>query len=309
MAPAERNNQDSPVTETSVTVSGLSAKASKNGSLFHRKQRSVLPGFGLTMGFTLMYMGLVALLPLGGLILYATRMSFDEFISAALRNPRVLAAYRLSFITSFTAALINAFFGFIVAWVLVRYEFPGRRFIDAIVDLPFALPTAVSGIALTTLYAHTGWLGRPFDLIGIRIAYAFPGIVIALTLIGLPFMVRTLQPALEALERESEEAAASLGATRRQTFLRVILPGVMPSLLTGFALAFARALGEFGSVYFISGNLPYRTEIAPLLILMQLEQYDFAAATAIGIVMLVAAFIMLLIINMLQWWRQRTAQG
>jgi sulfate/thiosulfate transport system permease protein len=309
MLPGKGNNQDTPITDASVNIVPTPAKARKTTVVTRRNQRGVLPGFGLTMGFTLMYMGLVALLPLAGLILYATRMSFSEFAAAALTNPRVLEAYRLSFTASFTAAMINAIFGFVVAWVLVRYDFPGRRFIDSVVDLPFALPTAVSGIALTTLYAHTGWLGRPFDLIGIRIAYAYPGIVIALTLIGLPFMVRTLQPALEALERESEEAAASLGATRRQTFLRVILPGVMPSLLTGFALAFARALGEFGSVYFISGNLPYRTEIAPLLILMQLEQYDFAAATAIGIVMLVAAFIMLLIINVLQWWRQRTAQG
>ncbi|MDZ7616599.1 MAG: sulfate ABC transporter permease subunit CysT, partial [Patescibacteria group bacterium] len=188
---------------------------------------------------------------------------------------------------------------------LVRYEFWGKRFVDAIVDLPFALPTAVSGIALTTLYAHTGWVGRWFDLLGIQIAYAYPGIVIALTLIGLPFVVRTVQPALEDLDQEMEEAAASLGATRWQTFRRVILPGILPSLLTGFALAFARAVGEFGSIFFIAGNMPYKTEIAPLLILIRLEQFDYVGATAIGVVMLMAAFVLLLVINLLQWWSRR----
>lgn len=264
-----------------------------------------MPGFGLTMGFTLMYMGLVAMIPLSALILYASRVPFSECIAAAVTDPRVLASYRLSFTASLTAALINAVFGFIVAWVLVRYDFPGRRFIDAVVDLPFALPTAVSGIALTTLYAPTGWIGGFLDSIGVRITYAFPGIVMALTLIGLPFMVRTLQPALEEIEMESEEAAASLGATRRKIFFRVILPSLIPSLLTGFALAFARALGEFGSVYFIAGNLPYRTEIAPLLILIKLEQFDYPGAAGIGIVMLAAAFIMLLVINLLQHWSRR----
>ncbi len=269
-----------------------------------RPQR-VLPGFGLTMGFTVTYMSLVALIPIGGLILYSSRMGFADFFARALGNPRVLAAYKLSFFASLTAALINSFFGFIVAWVLVRYDFPGRKMLDAIVDLPFALPTAVSGIALTTLYAHTGWIGRWFDFFGIRIAYAFPGIVMALTLIGLPFVVRTLQPALQELEKESEEAAASLGASRFHVFIRVIVPAVTPSLLTGFAMAFARGLGEFGSVYFIAGNLPYRTEIAPLLILIKLEQFDYLGATAIGVVMLSIAFIMLLIINLLQWWSRR----
>lgn len=269
------------------------------------KRNKVLPGFGLTMGLTLMYMTLVALIPIGGLVLYSSRMGLSEFISRAVTNPRVWAAYKLSFSASLAAASLNLIFGFVVAWVLVRYDFPGKRFLDAIVDLPFALPTAVSGIALTTLYSHTGWIGRWFDLLGIRIAYAFPGIVIALMLIGLPFVVRTLQPSLQELEKESEEAAASLGANRRQVFFRVILPSVMPPLLTGFSLAFARALGEFGSVFFIAGNLPYRTEIAPLLILIQLEQFDYLGATAIGVVMLCTAFVMLLIINLLQWWSRR----
>jgi sulfate transport system permease protein len=257
------------------------------------------------MGFTLSYMSLVALIPMGGLILYASRMGLQGFMAQAVFDPRVWAAYKLSFTASLAAALINTVFGFIVAWVLVRYDFPGRRFLDAVVDLPFALPTAVSGIALTTLYAHTGWLGRWFDLAGIRISYAFPGIVMALTLIGLPFVVRTLQPALQEMEKESEEAAVSLGARRSQIFFRIMLPAVFPSLLTGFALAFARALGEFGSVYFIAGNLPYKTEIAPLLILIRLEQFDYLGATAIGVVMLSAAFVMLLVINLLQWWGRR----
>lgn len=274
---------------------------------FGRKSAGALPGFGLTMGFTLMYMSFVAIIPLSALILYTCRMPLNEFTNLALKDPRVLASYRLSFTASLVAASINAVFGFIVAWVLVRYNFPGRRFVDAIVDLPFALPTAVSGIALTTLYAPTGWIGALFDRIGIRIAYAYPGIVIALTLIGLPFMVRTLQPAMEEIDKESEEAAASLGASRRQVFFRVILPSLMPSLLTGFALAFARALGEFGSIYFIAGNLPYRTEIAPLLILIKLEQFDYPGAAAIGVVMLLASFLMLLIINLLQYWNRRKA--
>ncbi|MCK9229652.1 MAG: sulfate ABC transporter permease subunit CysT [Syntrophales bacterium] len=270
------------------------------------KQTSVLPGFGLSMGFTLFYLALLVLIPLGGLVLFTgTRITLDEFWVKAIADPRVLASYRLSLGGSFIAALLNAVFGLIVAWVLVRYEFPGKRFMDAIVDLPFALPTAVSGIALTTLYVHTGWIGRWFEPLGIQIAYAWPGIIIALTLIGLPFVVRTVQPALEGLEPEIEEAAASLGATRWQTFVYVTLPTVMPSLLTGFALAFARAVGEFGSVYFIAGNMPYKTEIAPLLILIKLEQFDYVGATAIGVVMLIVAFVLLLIINLLQWWSRR----
>lgn len=270
------------------------------------RQPSVLPGFGLSMGCTLLYMTLLLIIPLGGLVLFTgTRMTAAGFWEKAVADPRVLAAYRLSFGESLIAATLNGVFGLIVAWVLVRYQFFGKRFVDALVDLPFALPTAVSGIALTTLYAHTGWIGRWFDPLGIQIAYAYPGIVIALTLIGLPFVVRTVQPALEDLDQELEEAAASLGATRGQTFRRVILPAVLPSLLTGFAMAFARAVGEFGSIYFIAGNMPYKTEIAPLLILIRLEQFDYTGATAIGVVMLIAAFALLLLINLLQWWSRR----
>ena len=269
------------------------------------RRPSVLPGFGLTMGFTLIYMSLLVLIPLAGMALFTTRMSFSDFWSSAVTDPRVVASYKVSFGASLIGATLNGVFGFIVAWVLVRYEFPGKRIVDSLVDLPFALPTAVSGIALTTLYAHTGWIGRWLDMAGIKVAYAFPGIVVALTLIGLPFVVRTLQPALEDLELEVEEASASLGASRWQTVRRVILPTVLPALLTGFSLAFARALGEFGSVYFIAGNMPYRTEIAPLLILIRLEQFDYLGATAIGMVMLVASFVMLLVINLLQWWSRR----
>jgi sulfate transport system permease protein len=232
-------------------------------------------------------------------------MSFADFWSSAVTDPRVVAAYRLTLGASLAGAALNGVFGFVVAWVLVRYSFPGKRIVDAIVDLPFALPTAVSGIALTTLYASTGWVGQWFEPLGIRIAYAWPGIVIALTLIGLPFVVRTLQPALEELDAEIEEASASLGASRWQTFRRVILPTVLPALLTGFSLAFARAIGEFGSVYFIAGNMPYKTEIAPLLILIRLEQFDYLGATAIGVVMLLVSFVMLLVINLLQWWSRR----
>ncbi|MGP1308671.1 MAG: sulfate ABC transporter permease subunit CysT [Phycisphaerales bacterium] len=272
---------------------------------FRFKKHSVLPGFGITIGFTLLYMGLLVLIPLGGLVLFTSRMSFQEFWTSAVADPRVLAAYRVTFGASLLSAIINAFFGFIVAWVLVRYSFPGKRVIDAMVDLPFALPTAVSGIALTTLYAHTGWIGRWLDPLGIQVAYAWPGIVIALTLIGLPFVVRTLQPAVEELEAEIEEASASLGASRWQTFRRVIIPTVLPALLTGFSLAFARAVGEFGSVYFIAGNMPYKTEIAPLLILIRLEQFDYVGATAIGVAMLGVSLVMLLVINLLQWWSRR----
>lgn len=270
------------------------------------KQRSVLPGFGLSMGLTLLYLALLVLIPLAGLVLFTgTRITLAEFWDKAVADPRVLASYRLSFGASLIAAILNGVFGLIVAWVLVRYRFPGKRFIDAIVDLPFALPTAVSGIALTTLYARTGWVGRWLDPLGIQVAYAWPGIVIALTLIGLPFVVRTVQPALEDLDHEIEEASASLGATRWQTFRRVILPTVFPALLTGFAMAFARAIGEFGSVYFIAGNMPMKTEIAPLLIIIKLEQFDYVGATGIGVVMLVAAFVLLLVINLLQWWSRR----
>lgn len=267
---------------------------------------SVLPGFGLSMGVTLMYLTFLVLIPLGGLAVFSARMSFDQFLTTALTDPRVLASYRVSFGAALTAAAINAVFGFVVAWVLVRYSFPGRRIVDALVDLPFALPTAVSGIALTTLYAHTGWIGRWLEpMTGQRFVYSWLGIVIALTLVGLPFVVRTLQPALEELQADAEEAAASLGATRLQTFFRIILPTVMPALLTGFSMALARGIGEFGSVYFIAGNLPYKTEIAPLLILIRLEQFDYLGAAGIGLVMLVISFVMLLVINLLQGWSRR----
>ena len=279
-------------------------------SLFSRsnwriKQHSVLPGFGITMGLSLLYVTLLLLIPLGGLILTATSMSISEFWEKGIADTRVLAAYRLSFLASFAGASINALFGFIVAWVLVRYSFPGKRIIDALVDLPFALPTAVSGIALTTLYAKTGWIGKWFDLVGIQIAYSWAGIVLTLTLIGLPFVVRTVQPALEEMEVELEEAAASLGATRWKTFWRVIFPTVLPALLTGFTLAFARALGEYGSIIFIAGNMPGKTEIAPLLVVIRLEQYDYAGATAISVVLLLVAFMMLFTINGMQWWSRR----
>jgi len=269
-----------------------------------RRQHSVLPGFGLTLGLAVVYLSLVALIPMAALFLRARGLGWDGFLET-VTAPRVLAACRLSFGAALAGAMLNAVFGLIVAWTLVRYRFFGRRFIDAIIDLPFALPTAVSGIALTTIYAPTGWLGRALEPLGIRAVFSPLGVVIALTFIGLPFVVRTLQPALEDLEADVEEAAASLGASRLQTLRRVILPAIVPSLLTGFALAFARALGEYGSVVFISGNLPYKTEIAPLLIVTQLEQYDYAGATAIAVLLLVISFSMLLVINALQRWSGR----
>lgn len=254
------------------------------------------------MGFTVLYTSLLVMIPLAGLFLLAGRMSWDDFLQKALLDQRVLAAYRLSFGTAVAAALINAVFGFITAWVIVRYSFPGRRLIDALVDIPFALPTAVSGIALTTLYAHTGWIGGVLDRFGVRISYTPAGIVLALTLVGLPFVVRSVQPALEDMEPELEEAAASLGAGRLQVFGRVIFPAILPSLLSGFTLALARGLGEFGSVYFIAGNMPMKTEIAPLLIVIKLEQFDYQGAAAIGVVMLVASFALLVCINCIQAW-------
>ncbi len=268
------------------------------------KQHSVVPGFGLTMGFTLSYLSLVVLIPLAALLLKSAGVGWERFWAAAT-DPRVLASYRLSFGASLAGAAINAIFGLTVAWVLVRYSFPGKNLVDAIVDLPFALPTAVSGITLTSLYAANGWIGRWLEPLGIPVAYTPLGIIVALTFIGLPFVVRTLQPAIEDLDRETEEAAASLGASRLQTFFRVILPTILPALLTGFALAFARGLGEYGSVVFISGNMPGKTEIAPLLIVTKLEQYDYVGACAIAVVMLAASFALLLVINVLQWWSRR----
>jgi len=265
------------------------------------KQRSILPGFGLTLGFTILYLSLIVLIPLSATFLKASSLTWAQFWHT-VSSPRAVASYRLSFGASFIGAFINLIFGLVVAWVLVRYSFPGRRLLDAMVDLPFALPTAVAGIALTTIYSKNGWVGRYLDSLGIKGAYSPLGVVIALTFIGLPFVVRTVQPVLEDLERETEEAAASLGATRWQTFRRVVLPAILPALLTGLALAFARALGEYGSVVFISGNMPMHTEITPLLIITKLEQYDYAGATAIAVVMLLISFALLLGINLLQKW-------
>jgi len=270
------------------------------------KQHSVLPGFGLTMGFTLFYLGLIVLIPLAGLLLKSATISWSQFF-AAVTEPQVVASYKITFGASLVAASINAVFGLAVAWMLVRYSFPSKNVVDAMVDLPFAMPTAVSGIALTAIYAPTGWIGRWLDPMGIKVAYTPLGIMVALTFIGLPFVVRTLQPAMEDMDKEIEEAAASLGATRRQTFIRVIFPTIMPALLTGFALAFARALGEYGSVVFISGNLPMKTQIVPLMIMTKLEQYNYAEAAAIGVVALGASFVVLLFINLIQWWSRRYA--
>lgn len=268
------------------------------------KRRRVIPGFGLTMGFTLFYLSFIFLVPVGGLLLYTSMMSWEEFWKA-VSHPQVVASYKLSFGASLIGATINLIFGSLVAWVLVRYRFPGKKLIDALVDLPFALPTAVAGIALVTLYASSGWVGQYLEIAGIKVAYTQLGVVIALTYIGLPFVVRTVQPVLEDLEAEREEASASLGASRFTTIRRVILPSLLPALLTGYALAFARAVGEYGSVVFISGNMPYRTEITPLLIVAKTEQYDYNGAAAIGTVMLLAAFALLLLINGLQWWTSR----
>jgi len=272
---------------------------------FQFKKPSVLPGFGLTMGFTLFYLSLLVLIPLAGLVLQTTTMGWSRFV-ATVTQPEILAAYRLSLGASLAGAVVNAVFGFLVAWVLVRYTFPGKKLIDAIVDLPFALPTAVSGIALSALYARDGWIGRLLPR-GVEISYSSWGVVIVLTFIGLPFVVRTLQPALEDLDPQIEEAAASLGAGRLQTFCRVILPSVMPALLTGFSLAFARALGEYGSVVFIASTSAGDAQIVPMHIISKLEQFDYAGATALGVMMLLASFVLLLTINVLQWWSRRYA--
>ena len=293
-----------------------------------RFRRRILPGFGLSLGFTLLYLSLFVLIPLSAAFLKTAGMSWDEFVTA-VASPRMMASYRLSFGISFLAALVNAFFGFILAWVLVRYTFPGRRVVDALVDLPFALPTAVAGIALAAIYSPHGWVGEWLDplwvrgvhkleavapwvdwksLLGDKLAFDRPGIFLALTFIGLPFVVRTLQPVLAELQPELEEAAATLGANRWQTMTRVILPELTPALITGFAMAFARALGEYGSVVFIAGNQPMHSEIIPLLIITKLEQYDYHGATAIAVVMLVASFVLLLLINLLQKWSRRYYQ-
>jgi sulfate transport system permease protein len=267
-------------------------------------RRRVLPGFGLTMGLSWLYLGLIVLLPLSGLFLKTFTLTWDQFFET-VASPRVLAAYRLSFGAAFLAALVNAVFGLLVAWVLVRYRFPGRGLVDALVDLPFALPTAVAGLTLTTLYSHNGWYGRHLEALGIKVAFTPLGIVVALTFIGLPFVVRTVQPVLEDIDADIEEAAATLGASPWRTFTHVLLPSVLPALLSGFTLSFARGIGEYGSVIFISGNMPMKTEIAPLLIVTRLEQYDYAGATAIAGVMLAASFSLLLAANLLQRWTQR----
>jgi sulfate/thiosulfate transport system permease protein len=271
-----------------------------------RYHKGGLPGFGLTFGFAVTYLSLIVLLPLSAALWKTTELGLGGFW-LEIATPRVLAALRLSFLTALGAAFVNAVVGTLLAWVLVRYSFPGRRFIDAAIDLPFALPTAVAGIALTAIYAPNGWLGGPLGVLGIKVAFAPPGIVIALIFIGLPFVVRTVQPVLENLEEEIEEAAAILGATRWQTLWKVVLPSLHPAILTGFTLAFARGVGEYGSVVFISGNMPMRTEIAPLLIVTKLEQYEYAGATAIAVAMLGISFASLLLINLLQRWTSRRA--
>ena len=272
------------------------------------RRHTVLPGFDLALGFTLLYLSLIVLVPLSAAFLKTFTLSWPAFWDA-VASPRVVASYKLTFGASLAAALVNAAFGLVVAWVLVRYDFPLKRLVDALVDLPFALPTAVAGIALTALYSANGWIGQWFVPLGLKIAFTPLGVFVALTFIGLPFVVRTLQPVLEELHAEVEEAAATLGADRWQTFARVILPILTPALLTGFALAFARALGEYGSVIFIAGNLPMISEITPLLIITKLEQYDYAGATAIAVVMLSASFVLLLAINALQAWARRRQGG
>ena len=271
------------------------------------RRHSVLPGFNLALGFTLLYLSLIVLIPLSAAFVKTAALSWPAFW-ATVTTPRVVASYRLTFGASFAAALLNAIFGLLVAWVLVRYRFPGKKVIDALVDLPFALPTAVAGIALTALYAGNGWIGRWLEPFGIKVAFTPFGVFVALTFIGLPFVVRTVQPVLEDVEAELEEAAATLGASRLQTFTRVIFPTILPALVTGFALAFARAVGEYGSVIFIAGNMPMISEITPLLIITKLEQYDYAGATALAVVMLVISFVLLLVINGLQLWSRRRGE-
>ena len=269
-----------------------------------RSPRRVIPGFGLTLGITIAYLSLIVLIPLAGVLLRSAGLGFDGFWHA-VTSPRVLNALKLSFGAAFFAALFNAVFGLLVAWVFVRYPFPGKRILDAAIDLPFALPTAVAGIALTALYSGNGWIGQFLEPLGIKVAFSPVGVVVALMFIGLPFVVRTVQPVLEEAEKELEEAAAVLGATRLQTVVRVILPTILPSLLTGFTLAFARGVGEYGSVIFIAGNLPMVSEIAPLLIIIKLEEFDYAGATAVATAMLVISFVMLLAINLLQAWARK----
>ncbi|WP_026616578.1 sulfate ABC transporter permease subunit CysT [Ensifer aridi] len=275
--------------------------ASRSSTRWRFRQPSVIPGFGLALGVTLAWLTLIVLIPISGLIWRSSGLRWSKFIELTL-DPRTVNALTISFGTAFIAAVVNLFFGVILAWVLVRYRFPGKRVIDAMVDLPFALPTAVAGIALTALYAPNGWIGSLLEPLGIKIAFTPAGIVVALIFVGLPFVVRTVQPIMEEIDKEVEEAAATLGANRFQTISRVLLPGLLPAGLTGFALAFARGVGEYGSVIFIAGNLPYVSEIAPLLIIIRLEEFNYAAATAIASVMLLLSFFMLLVINMIQAW-------
>ncbi|MEK3899556.1 MULTISPECIES: sulfate ABC transporter permease subunit CysT [unclassified Paenibacillus] len=270
-------------------------------------RRRLLPGFGITMGFSVLYLSLVVLLPLSALLFNSTGLSWTKFWDVAT-DARVLASYRVSLSTAGAAALINVFLGLLLAWVLVRYEFPGKRIFDALIDLPFALPTAVAGVSLTALYSQNGWIGSLLMPLGFKVAFTPLGITLALMFIGIPFVVRTVQPVLEDLERDMEEAAATLGAGRGRTFLRIVLPELLPPLLTGFALAFARGIGEYGSVVFISGNMPMRTEIAPLLIMSKLEQFDYAGATAVALILLLLSFLMLLVINSLQHWARRSSR-
>ena len=288
-----------------MTVATLSA-APLAAAPVRRASKKVLPGFGLTLGYTLFYLSIIVLIPLSALLFKTFSLTWEQFVTA-VTSPRVMASYRLTFGASLFAALVNLVFGLLLAWVLVRYKFPGKKIVDALVDLPFALPTAVAGISLTAILAGNGWIGQYLEPLGIKLAFTPAGVVIALIFIGLPFVVRTVQPVLEDAEKELEEAATSLGATRLQIFTRVILPHITPALLTGFAMAFARAIGEYGSVIFIAGNMPMISEITPLIIIGKLEQYDYAGATAVAVVMLVISFVLLLVINGLQAWQRRNA--
>ncbi|HSV36100.1 MAG TPA: sulfate ABC transporter permease subunit CysT [Ramlibacter sp.] len=291
-----------------MTAASIGAPPPVAGVPVRGGSRKVLPGFNLTLGYTLLYLSLIVLIPLSALVFKTFTLSWEQFWSA-ISSPRVLASYRLTFGASLIAALVNVVFGLLVAWVLVRYSFPGKKIVDALVDQPFALPTAVAGISLTALLASNGWIGQYLEPLGIKLAFNPNGVVIALIFIGLPFVVRTVQPVLEDSEKELEEAAMCLGATRWQTFTKVILPSIAPALLTGFAMAFARAIGEYGSVIFIAGNMPMVSEITPLIIIGKLEQYDYAGATAVALVMLVASFLLLLVINALQGWQRRRSGG
>ena len=289
-----------------AAVSSSAPLQAAGGSVRKRPAKRVLPGFNLTLGYTLLYLSLIVLIPISALFFKTFTLTWEQFW-VAVTSPRVLASYRLTFGASLIAALVNLAFGLLLAWVLVRYKFPGKKIVDALVDLPFALPTAVAGISLTALLAGNGWIGQYLEPLGIKLAFTPAGIVIALIFIGLPFVVRIVQPVLEDAEKELEEAATSLGATRLQIFTKVILPHIAPALLTGFAMAFARAIGEYGSVIFIAGNMPMISEITPLIIIGKLEQYDYAGATAVAVVMLIISFILLLLINALQAWQRSNA--